>query len=112
MAGLGIPAEPFLSSSLRPLYADPETRAIHQRMLRWMGDTLAWVRTADVTALRRLQLGAEAHRCWTVLFRPVEAMSQSSPAALRFRLSAGQNPADIQIDVHKCRGRRPASFLV
>jgi hypothetical protein len=62
--------------------------------------------------LRRLQLGAEEHRCWTVLFRPLEAISQSSPAVLRFSLSAGRNPADIQVDIQKCRGRRPASFVV
>ena len=74
--------------------------------------TLAWVREADVTALRRLQLGAEAHRCWTVLFRPPEAIGRSSPAALRFRLLPGGGPAGIRIDIQKCRGRKPRSFLL
>lgn len=79
--------------------------------------TLAWVKEADVTALRRLQLGAETHRCWTVLFRPVEAIGQSSPAALRFRLLSGggspdRDQAGIQIEIQKCRGRRPKSFLL
>lgn len=74
--------------------------------------TLAWVREADVTALRRLQLGAEAHRCWTVLFRSPKAVAQSSPAALRFRLLPGESPAGIRIDIQKCRGRKPRSFLL
>ena len=89
--------------------------------------TLAWVKVADVTALRRLQLGAEAHRCWTVLFRPFEAMSQGSPAALRFRLlpervasggrsseagSSGANQANIRVEIQKCRGRKPRNFLL
>ena len=94
--------------------------------------TLAWVRVADVTALRRLQLGAEAHRCWTVLFRPLEAVGQSSPAALRFRLlpargSAGSVSSDgesseaesldghqagIRVEIQKCRGRKPRNFLL
>jgi cell division inhibitor SulA/protein ImuA len=74
--------------------------------------TLAWVREADVTALRRLQLGAEACRCWTVLFRPPAAIGQSSPATLRFRLLPGAGPAGIRIDIQKCRGRKPRSFLL
>ena len=79
--------------------------------------TLAWVKQADVTALRRLQLGAEAHRCWTVLFRPPETASQNSPAALRFSMLAGGglpgcDPACIRIEIQKCRGRKPRSFLL
>jgi len=84
--------------------------------------TLAWVKEADVTALRRLQLGAEAHHCWTVLFRPVDVISQNSPAALRFRLlsgrgssgrgSPGGGEADIRVEINKCRGRKPKSFLL
>lgn len=84
--------------------------------------TLAWVKEADVTALRRLQLGAETHRCWTVLFRPAEVINQNSPAALRFRLlsgrgssasgSSGADQADIRIEIDKCRGRKPKSFLL
>lgn len=92
--------------------------------------TLAWVKVADVTALRRLQLGAEAHRCWTVLFRPLEAVGQSSPAALRFRLlpgsglsgsgssegePSGAEPLDghqagLRVEIQKCRGRKPRNF--
>ena len=99
--------------------------------------TLAWVQVADVTALRRLQLGAEEQRCLTVLFRPFEAVSQSSPAALRFRLlparglsgkglpgsgrsgdeSSGAGSGDghqagIRVEIQKCRGRKPRNFLL
>ena len=84
--------------------------------------TLAWVKEADVTALRRLQLGAETHRCWTVLFRPAGVINQNSPAALRFGLSSGRessgggsaggDQADIRIEINKCRGRKPKSFLL
>ena len=79
--------------------------------------TLAWVKEADQTALRRLQLGAETYRCWTVLFRPAGLISQNSPAALRFRLSPGEgspggDQADIRIEIDKCRGRKPKSFLL
>jgi len=71
---------------------------------------LAWVRAADMPALRRLQLGAEACRCWTVLFRPLAAMPQASPAVLRFRLSPSAH--GIQVGIQKCRGRKPQNFLL
>jgi cell division inhibitor SulA/protein ImuA len=71
---------------------------------------LAWVRAADMPSLRRLQLGAESSRCWTVLFRPVAAIDQASPAALRFRLSAARY--GLQIEIRKCRGRKPQNFLL
>lgn len=94
---------------------------------------LAWVKQADVAALRRLQLGAEAHRCWTVLFRPLAAMIQHSPAALRFKLSSAAvvpesgatesgttesmrtgagDETGIRIEIQKCRGRKPRTFVL
>lgn len=66
---------------------------------------LVWVRTADQTALRRLQLAAEEARCWTVLFRPGTAAQQRSPAALRLRLTRIE--AMIRVEILKCRGARP-----
>jgi hypothetical protein len=68
---------------------------------------LAWVRHVDRTVLRRLQLAAEEHRCWAVLFRPAEAGRESSPAAVRLRLST--HDAKTCIQVLKCRGARPGS---
>lgn len=67
---------------------------------------LAWARTADQTALQRLQLAAEEARCWAVLFRPSAALQQRSPAALRLRLT--RNTAVTRVEILKCRGARPA----
>lgn len=66
---------------------------------------LAWVDEADDKALRRLQLAAEARTCWAVLFRPIEALRQRSPAALRLKLSC--DGAKLRLELVKCRGRRP-----
>ncbi|MDX1562219.1 MAG: hypothetical protein R3305_04805, partial [Gammaproteobacteria bacterium] len=80
---------------------------------------LAWVKQADIAALRRLQLGAETYRCWTVLFRPLAAINESSPATLRFSLAPACAPSEVngtsgrvRIDIRKCRGRRPHSLLL
>jgi len=83
---------------------------------------LAWVDDADTTALRRMQLGAEECGCWTVLFRPMTATAQSSPAALRLVLSSasvgeiaplpGEKPHRSRIDILKCRGRRPRTISI
>ena len=123
-------SDPFLAFS-----ADPKDVlwAIEQAIRSQSSiATLAWVKVADVTELRRLQLGAEAHRCWTVLFRPLEAFGQSSPAALRFRLlpgtglSGSERPADessgaeppdghrvgLRVEIQKCRGRKPRNFFL
>jgi hypothetical protein len=76
---------------------------------------LAWIKQADMSALRRLQLAAETHRCWTVLFRPITAISDSSPAALRLKLSPVLNrekAVGARLDIQKCRGRRPCSLVI
>ena len=66
---------------------------------------LAWIAAADDIVLRRLQLAAEAHGCWVLLFRPVSASQQRSPAALRIRLSRAL--AATRVDIIKCRGGKP-----
>lgn len=66
---------------------------------------LAWLKDANDTVLRRLQLAAEEHDCWAVLFRPMKALQQSSPAALRVKLSATVGKA--RVEIVKCRGKRP-----
>ena len=66
---------------------------------------LAWVQSADETALRRLQLAAEEGQCWAVLFRPLEALNQRSPAVLRIRLMRANGLTHVKI--LKCRGGRP-----
>ena len=63
---------------------------------------LAWVKKADDTALRRLQLAAEQGGCLAVLFRSQESETAQSPAALRILLRQGLQGTDIHI--LKCRG--------
>jgi cell division inhibitor SulA/protein ImuA len=67
---------------------------------------LAWLAAADDVALRRLQLAAEEHNCWTVLFRPPAARRERSPAALRIGLE--QDGSGTRIKIYKCRGAMPA----
>lgn len=66
---------------------------------------LAWVRSVDRAVLRRLQLAAEEQRCWAILFRPIEAGRDASPAAVRLKLSA--HGSETRVEVLKCRGARP-----
>jgi cell division inhibitor SulA/protein ImuA len=69
---------------------------------------LAWIERADDTSLRRLQLAAEEGGCWGIIFRPADTVCQSSPAALRLKLSVGIQGVDIQ--VLKCRGGYPSTI--
>jgi len=71
---------------------------------------LAWLKTANDKALRRLQLAAEEHACWTVLFRPVAALQQRSPAALRLRMY--RQGGQTCLDIVKCRGQRPGTVVL
>ena len=67
---------------------------------------LAWVPAANGVVLRRLQLAAEKQNCWTVLFRPIGALQNRSPAALRIRLS--HENSLVRVQILKSRGGRPA----
>jgi len=71
---------------------------------------LAWVQSADETALRRLQLAAEEGCCWAVLFRPKTALQQRSPAALKVQLL--REGEMTRIEVLKCRGGRPGVIRI
>jgi cell division inhibitor SulA/protein ImuA len=66
------------------------------------GAALAWPARADFTALRRLQLAAEAGDAMGVLYRPEETARQSSPAALRLQLAAMSD--ELEVRVLKQRG--------
>jgi hypothetical protein len=74
---------------------------------------LAWLMQAKDVDFRRLQLAAEERDCWVVLFRPIEALRNRSPAALRIRLvqqaaaQAATQAATICVEIVKCRGGRP-----
>ena len=66
---------------------------------------LLWSERMDDVASRRLQLAAENGRSWAIAFRSVKALSRSSAAALRIRISAGDKGTDLGI--LKSRGGRP-----
>jgi cell division inhibitor SulA/protein ImuA len=66
---------------------------------------IAWLRSPDDTALRRLQLAAEARDCALLLFRPLEQRARRSPAALRVRMTKAG--AKTRVEILKCRGGRP-----
>ena len=71
------------------------------------GAVLAWPGRIAFAQLRRLQLAAETHAKLAFLFRPEQALQESSPAALRLRLEPGGHQG-TRISVLKCRGNRPA----
>jgi len=66
------------------------------------GAVLAWLETGDMRTLRRLQLAAEAGRCWGLLFRPERLYTQASPAALRIKLEP--EPEGLAVHILKRRG--------
>ncbi len=66
---------------------------------------LLWSDTLDGAASRRLQLAAEKGRSWAIAFRSLKACAQSSAAALRIQLTAGEQGTDLGI--LKSRGGRP-----
>lgn len=69
---------------------------------------LFWSSTLDDASGRRLQLAAEEGQSWAIAFRPLEASSQPSPAALRIRLQPG--PDGTEIGILKSRGGRPVNL--
>jgi cell division inhibitor SulA/protein ImuA len=84
-----------------------------------VGAVVAWLPEASVTALRRLQLAAEASRTLLFVFRPSSCAGQPSPAPLRLALEGegdrlivrllkrrgGAPPAPLSIAI-----RRPLRF--
>lgn len=70
------------------------------------GLVLAWPGKLAARDIRRLQLAAEAGSNVCVLFRSRMLADQSSPAALRLELEAGEHQ-DLRINVLKRRGSWP-----
>lgn len=66
------------------------------------GAVLAWPEKVQTAQLRRLQLAAEQGDCPGVLFRPLRAAAQGSPAALRLRVHPA--PLGLEVEVLKRRG--------
>jgi protein ImuA len=69
---------------------------------------LGWAAHADARALRRLQVAAAGGNALALLFRPLRAVEEASPAPLRLALAAG---AEGRLSVHllKRRGPPPAA---
>ena len=65
---------------------------------------LAWANPRGTQALRRLQLAAEQSRCLAVLFRPLAAARNPSPAVLRLTVKGGIRGPEVC--VLKSRGGR------
>lgn len=63
---------------------------------------LLWPEQLQSTQLRRLQLAAEQGDCPGILFRPLRAAAQGSPAALRLRVRPA--PLGLEVEVLKRRG--------
>ncbi len=72
---------------------------------------LGWAATVNIHALRRLQLAAEQHSCWVVLFRPVRFVNAQSVAALRIRVAAHPE-SGLQLEVLKNRFASPGTLRV
>lgn len=66
------------------------------------GIVMAWPGQLQTAQLRRLQLAAERGDCPGILFRPLRAARQGSPAALRLRVWPA--PPGFEVEVLKRRG--------
>lgn len=66
-------------------------------------------RALDYRALQRLQLAAANAKALCLLYRPLAAETQPSPAPLRLRLAA--DAGRLQVQVLKCRGLAPVQPL-
>jgi hypothetical protein len=84
---------------------DADTHWTAEQCLRagCCGAVLNWLPRADYRQLRRLQLAAETGAAIGFVFRPLAALRETSPAALRLRVSVAESGP--RIDVVKCRGR-------
>lgn len=70
------------------------------------GAVLLWATDCRAQSLRRLQLAAESSDACLLLYRPEAHAIESTPSALRLRVSR-QSGAPC-VEVLKCRGARPA----
>lgn len=75
-----------------------------------VGAVLTWCVHPDERRVRRLQLAAESGGGLSLLYRPVSAARQPSPAALRLHLQP-QQPG-LRIEILKARGGRAHALVV
>ncbi len=91
----------------------PASTSSHQRDALWAmeqalasgapGAVLCWTQRVDARQVRRLQVAASGGDTLAVLFRPLRARGESSPAVLRLALSAGPDGM-LAVDLFKRRG--------
>lgn len=94
---------------VRPKSADEALWAAEQALASGnCSAVLLWSDSLNDVSSRRLQLAAEGGKSWAIAFRPLEASSQSSAAALRIRLMSGEK--GTALDILKSRGGRPATL--
>lgn len=74
------------------------------------GAVLNWLPRTDYRQLRRLQLAAETGGAIGLVFRPLAAARETSPAALRLKVLADAHGP--RIEIIKCRGRFDAARSV
>jgi cell division inhibitor SulA/protein ImuA len=70
------------------------------------GAVLGWPAGITDRNVRRLQLAAEAGSSLGILYRPIDAAREHSPAALRLRLAPMPDGSGLSVEIHKCRGGR------
>lgn len=82
--------------------------AAEQALRAGNGAVLVWAPDIDGKPLRRLQLAAEAGGSLAFLFRSIRHAGESSPAALRLRLTAhGSRTRQLEVSLLKRRGGWP-----
>jgi hypothetical protein len=108
LAQRGLPLERVLLIQTRSLQ---ESLWATEQALRCpaVGAVLGWPAYIVDKNVRRLQLAAEAGGSLGILYRPLEAAHESSPAALRLRLHAA--PEGLAVEIHKSRGGRAGRML-
>lgn len=94
---------------VRPKSADEALWAAEQALSSGnCAAVLLWSDALNDVSSRRLQLAAESGKSWAIAFRSLDALSQSSAAALRVRLvSSAEGTA---LDIVKSRGGRPTTL--
>ena len=96
LAAAGVPLERLLLVDVRsPAHARWAARqALDSHSCHIV---LLWLGQADMGALRRLQLAAEASATPLILVRPASVAGQPSPAVLRLGLAARNGGVDVRI---------------
>ncbi len=68
---------------------------------------LTWPGRIHSKQIRRLQVAGKKGNCWTILFRPLHAIEEASPAELRIRLSPARTSrphSSLNLQILKRRG--------